>query len=259
MSYLVLFSTPSLPPSDAVCMQPGSGRRIKLDLIFNSMEGSGFGVYKGFVMQTHLFLWNKKNGLFKIQHVLESWLWVWNPSVSDGTLEWKKWYKNIRLRKGVHSSIASSSVGGAAPALRRDISWKVWVFTWFVLCRLNSACKSGFTAALSRWTQAKTYVCFPRSVPCSIKHLFTDVLSSCLLHPEREELAGRAPGAQLLLASSTPGRGACFVGSEPSLHKYPFISVTVQLIETSGWINRTQDDNMEGAKWIFSSILHWLP
>lgn len=65
MSYLVLFSTPSLPPSDAVCMQPGSGRRIKLDLIFNSMEGSGFGVYKGFVMQTHLFLWNKKMGFSK--------------------------------------------------------------------------------------------------------------------------------------------------------------------------------------------------
>lgn len=42
----VLFSTPSLPSSEAVCMQPDSCRKIKLDLIFNCMGGFGFGGIK---------------------------------------------------------------------------------------------------------------------------------------------------------------------------------------------------------------------
>lgn len=42
----VLFYIPGSPSSRAVCMQPDSCRKIKLDLIFNSMGGFGFGGIK---------------------------------------------------------------------------------------------------------------------------------------------------------------------------------------------------------------------
>lgn len=43
---VALFCIPSSPSSRTVCMQPDSCMKIKLDLIFNSMGGFGFGGIK---------------------------------------------------------------------------------------------------------------------------------------------------------------------------------------------------------------------
>lgn len=61
----VLFSPPKLPSSEAVCMQPDSCRKIKLDLIFNCMGSFEFGGDKSFMMQSPLFLCETKMGFSK--------------------------------------------------------------------------------------------------------------------------------------------------------------------------------------------------
>lgn len=64
-----------------------------------------------------------------MQCALESWLWVWNPNISKGTLVWKKQYKKTKFGEGVQDVRARGRIWGAAPHLPECVQG----FAWFAL------------------------------------------------------------------------------------------------------------------------------
>lgn len=102
---------PTLPSSEAVCMQPDSCRKIKLDLIFNCMGGFEFGGDKGFMMRTSLFLCETKMGFSKCSELF------WKvgsgfetPTSPRAPLYGKAVQKDIMLGEGVQNVRARGNV-----------------------------------------------------------------------------------------------------------------------------------------------------
>lgn len=149
--------SPKLPSSEAVCMQPDSCRKIKLDLIFNCMGSFEFGVVGGEGIKA---LW------CKLLYFSVKQKWAFQNTVCFGKLAlgWKTQHlqghpfmksstKNHNAWGRGKNTRARGSVWGAVPVIfQRNTAPPVFVeeFDWFGLDGWYWALNCGVLVSLSK-------------------------------------------------------------------------------------------------------------
>lgn len=129
----VLFSPPKLPSSEAVCMQPDSCRKIKLDLIFNCMGSFEFGGDKSFMMQSPLFLCETKMGFSKCSVLWKVGSGFETPTSPRAPLYEKAVQKDNVWGMGAGCEGKGQNLRGSSSSSRVCAGLCLVCFSWMVL------------------------------------------------------------------------------------------------------------------------------